>query len=372
MKITTIDNHVFNVPFNVVFRHASAARASTQNIIVSVTSDCGKTGYGEGCPREYVTGETVESAFTFVDTHNASIVKTVTSVESLREWIDDNTEAIDDNPSAFCALELALLDLLGKVEGKSIEQILSLPPLSGIIHYTAIIGDSPLPVFTWQLFRYLRESFSDFKIKLSGNLKRDQWKIRLLNFLGKRKLHIRFDANNLWNDVEECAAYLRQLSSHAYAIEEPLKADQLDEFQQISTLCKLPIILDESFLRIEQLNNLAPSGSWIINLRISKMGGLIRSQKIAAKAEALGIGLIIGAQVGETSILTRAALSVANSNRSNLIASEGAFGTILLKEDLTIPSISFGKAGALDIAQIMNTKEKGLGLKIKPSSLTPT
>lgn len=77
------------------------------------------------------------------------------------------------------------------------------------------------------------------------------------------------------------------------------------------------------------------------------MGGLLRSLSIARKAKTLGIPIIIGAQVGETSILSRSALTIANSYRDILIAQEGAFGTNLLEYDITDQSLMFGKKGIL-------------------------
>ena len=60
MRIQRLEVSSFPVPFRAVFRHASASRAQAENLIVAAYSDCGKVGYGEGCPRRYVTGETVE------------------------------------------------------------------------------------------------------------------------------------------------------------------------------------------------------------------------------------------------------------------------------------------------------------------------
>ena len=81
------------------------------------------------------------------------------------------------------------------------------------------------------------------------------------------------------------------------------------------------------------------------------------------------IGIIVGAQVGETSILTRAALTVMNANRANLVAAEGAFGTHLLQRDLTSPSLMFGKGGTLDADQVADSNGPGLGLQIHEQDL---
>ena len=54
------------LPFRFSFGHALAARRSSTNVYVRLTLDDGTVGYGEGVPREYVTGETVDGA---VDAH---------------------------------------------------------------------------------------------------------------------------------------------------------------------------------------------------------------------------------------------------------------------------------------------------------------
>ena len=54
------------------------------------------------------------------------------------------------------------------------------------------------------------------------------------------------------------------------------------------------------------------------------------------------------AEVGETSILTRAALTVVNANKGNLISQEGAYGTHLLSYDLVGPPIKFGPGGVIE------------------------
>jgi L-alanine-DL-glutamate epimerase-like enolase superfamily enzyme len=133
----------------------------------------------------------------------------------------------------------------------------------------------------------------------------------------------------------------------------------------LSKTLKTPIILDESFLCIEHFQHIEDDPEyWIINLRISKMGGILRSLAIIDKAKELKIPIVVGAQVGETSILTRAALAVANNCREILLAQEGAFGTHLLKYDITDEPISFGEKGKI-IAPFRSESKGGFGLNIE-------
>ena len=361
MRIERLDVFSFPVPFKAVFRHASASRSRAENLIVSARS-AGVTGYGEGCPRDYVTGETVEDGAEFIRRHAQGIADEVTDNASLRAWADAHRSEIDEHPAAFCAIELAVLDLLGRTEGAPVEDIVGVPRLDGGFTYSAVLGDSPYLVYRLQLFRYRRKGFTDFKVKVSGDLGRDQRKLRAL---GKR-LRVRLDANNLWDDADECIAHLNALGGGVFAVEEPLTAGDLAGFERVSEECGVRIILDESLLRASQLDDLSDPERWIVNVRVSKMGGIGRSLEVVERAVRLGMGVVVGAQVGETSILTRAGLTVMQAARPVLAASEGAFGTHLLREDLTGESLMFGDGGVLTIR---NPDAPGLGLAVREEML---
>ena len=76
MRIQRIEVFSFPVPFRVVFRHASASRARAENLIVAAHADTGEVGYGEGCPREYVTGETAAGGAAFIRRHADEVAGT--------------------------------------------------------------------------------------------------------------------------------------------------------------------------------------------------------------------------------------------------------------------------------------------------------
>ena len=369
MRIQWLEVSSFPVPFRAVFRHASASRAQAENLIVAACSDSGNVGYGEGCPRQYVTGETVDGGAAFIREHAHSIIENVTDVESLRAWIDAHREAIDRNPAAFCAIEISMLDLMGRTAAVSVEELLGMPRLTGRFPYSAVLGDSPYLVYWWQLRRYWKRGFRDFKVKVSDDLERDRRKLRLFGSRKDPQLRVRLDANNLWASADECIRHVSSLPQKVYAIEEPLREGDLAGFQRVGKECGARIILDESLLRAEQLDTLQDPERWIANLRVSKMGGIIRSLAVAQRAATLGLGVIVGAQVGETSILTRAGLTVMHAARSNLVASEGAFGTHLLHHDLTSESLMFGYGGVLAVEQAGVGGRPGLGLDVRAEQL---
>ena len=369
MSIERLDVYRFPVPFRVVFRHASASRAEAANIIVAARGPDGVTGYGEGCPRDYVTGETVASAAAFIHKHKAAIVREVGDVDELRAWTDAHREEIDANPAAFCAVEIALLDLMGKLEACPIEDLLGVSRLAGAFRYSAVLGDAKLPAYERQAEQYRQMGFRDFKVKVSGDVDRDRRKLAALTRTGDKTLRVRLDANNLWHDAAAVSSYLKGLQADVFAIEEPLQAGDYEGCARIAAESSVKIILDESLTRIEQLRGIDDPTRWIVNLRVSKMGGVSRSLALASHAAERGIGLVVGAQVGETSILTRAALTVMNQYRSAIVAAEGAFGTLLLERDLTEPCLMFSRGGKLTVERERNLQGPGLGLTIRSDLL---
>jgi L-Ala-D/L-Glu epimerase / N-acetyl-D-glutamate racemase len=352
------------IPFTMAFRHASAERAETSSVLVEARSADGRVGYGEACPRPYVTGESLESARAFFDRHEAGLRADVAKLDALRSWVGVHAGEIDANPAAWCALELAVLDLFGKQRGETLEGLLSVAPLAGPFRYSAVLGDAGSRRFGLIAGQYKRQGFTDFKVKLSGDLERDRAKMMVVRE-GGATLRVRVDANNLWESAGEATAFLRALDTPLFAVEEPIPPNQYDELAHISDALGCKMVLDESFLRLPQLDALRSSPPrWLLNVRVSKMGGLLRSLEVVEAAAAAGIGVVVGAQVGETSVLTRASLTIAQAAGPALVAQEGAFGTLLLERDLCDPPLMFGRGGVLDVARYPFLREPGIGFNL--------
>jgi hypothetical protein len=93
------------------------------------------------------------------------------------------------------------------------------------------------------------------------------------------------------------------------------------------------------------------------------MGGILRSLEFLRRARGQGLRVIVGAHVGETSLLTRAALPVASAAGEALVAQEGAFGTHLLTRDVVEPSLMFGAGGVLDVGALGAGPGWGLAIR---------
>ena len=70
---------------------------------------------------------------------------------------------IDRDPAAWCAVELAYLDLFAREQGESVEQTLSLPAISGVFRYTTVVGDSDEDTFDHVVGRYREMGFRQYR-----------------------------------------------------------------------------------------------------------------------------------------------------------------------------------------------------------------
>jgi L-alanine-DL-glutamate epimerase-like enolase superfamily enzyme/pimeloyl-ACP methyl ester carboxylesterase len=359
------------VKFKTTIRHAAATRNEGESVWVKATRN-GTVGYGEGCPRDYSAGDDLGSSVEWVRENFSTGKISFETPDDLKQWVENNHTVIDRYPSAWCAVEMALLDLFSREQGCSVERLLGLDDslLSG--RYTAVLGDDKKWTYTTLVDQYLIRGFSDFKIKLNGNIDRDREKLAILEDLSiqhnTKDIRIRLDANNLWKDkCDEAIAYMAALGGRIFALEEPVGSRNVGDIIKVADATGLPIILDESLCTLEDLSlykNI--SGKYIANIKISKVGGLFRALRLIQELKKVGRPIIIGCHVGETSLLTRAAFIASSAARESLVAQEGAFGDYLVEREPVEPMLKFGRNGLLNLSLPYYYKTVQ-GLKVVPA-----
>jgi L-alanine-DL-glutamate epimerase-like enolase superfamily enzyme/pimeloyl-ACP methyl ester carboxylesterase len=345
---------VLRVPFKSTVRHAAATRNAGESLWVQARR--GRlSGFGEGCPRGYVTGETLDSSYQWLEQHVPEIQSSCQSLDQLLVWQSEHEELIDAAPSSWCAVECALLDLFARENACSVETLLGQKGPEGRYEYTAVLGDSEEWRFTFAADHYLTRGFTNYKVKLSGELQKDRYRLKRLAELcqehGVSNTWVRLDANNLWAGHPEVAIeHLSNLDMPFFAIEEPMGPREVESLSQVSLALNCSIILDESLCKLRDLDRFdgAP-GQFIANLKVSKVGGICRGLKLVEAVRGHEWPIIIGAHVGETSLLTRAGLLLAQAAGDSLLAQEGAFGSYLLEWDPAEPNLKFARGGILDL-----------------------
>ena len=73
MQVAELTALHVHIPLKKPIKHASHTRTSTENLVVRCVLADGTEGYGEGVPREYVTGETIDSAIALLKSSDLQV-----------------------------------------------------------------------------------------------------------------------------------------------------------------------------------------------------------------------------------------------------------------------------------------------------------
>jgi L-alanine-DL-glutamate epimerase-like enolase superfamily enzyme len=128
------------------------------------------------------------------------------------------------------------------------------------------------------------------------------------------------------------------------AVEQPVAAEDITGLQRLTAACPEAIIVDESLRTVAEATTLIEAKACdAFNIRVSKCGGLLNSRRIAEVAGGAGLPVLVGAQVGESGILSAAGRPLAACVAPRYL--EGSAGRLLLREDITAERVLPGRAG---------------------------
>ncbi len=346
-------------------RHASHFRHSNDTIILRCVMNDGSIGWGEGLPRTYVTGESIESVWRHLSETNFCSLREQEFSGALEAAIAvDQFNLADVTPDAGvvvrecfgnvvrCAVELAVIDAACRTEGTSVgDLILRLPDAVSwatqrdeVRYSGAVTSMSPssqwLSALKMRLF-----GFRQVKVKVGTEGLSDAACLRRIRMVIGKSVDLRLDANEAWrcDKVADKMAPLRKF--RPTSLEQPVPHAEIDGLKQVRSEIAVPIMLDESLCCTEDAER-AIAGGWcdLFNLRLSKCGGLVRSVRLAALARQHGLGYQLGCQIGETGILSAAGRHFA-CNIPDIRYLEGSFDRFLVRDPLTEQDLTFGYGG---------------------------
>jgi len=360
-----------SIPFRSPFRHSTAQRTVSENLIVIAELSDGSVGFGEAVAREYVSGETIATAATSIKTILAPFL-----ADFAPSSFADLLNQLDELPlvgrrgkpivAARCAVELALLDAFGRhlheivgwlgVSDFRLDGSLNSVRFSGVLS-----ADDPRRItrkLRWMRLFGLR----DFKIKLGTDHDEDILQAvhrQLARGLRSRRYTLRADVNGVWDLDKALDTFPMLAGFDVCCVEQPLSPQDHSVYSLLRTKVSVPIMVDESLVLPSQAQAFVDEHSVdYFNIRIAKNGGLIPSLRLAHVARKADISYQLGCMVGETAILSAAGrwfLSMVPQVRF----AEGSYGTFLLSDDISVRSSRFGYGG-----RIARPTGPGLGVDI--------
>jgi L-Ala-D/L-Glu epimerase / N-acetyl-D-glutamate racemase len=369
LRVERMAAHLVELPFRFSFGHALASRSSSLNLIVTVQLTDGSIGYGEGVPREYVTGETPASALdrvaqeygpTLFD-RDLPIRDVASSLRALRDAIHA------DRPvpaAAWCAVESALLDAIGHATGQPAANLLG-GAVRRSVRYGGVAPFASGPALAGMLLFFRLYGFQDVKLKLGRGAAQDVATTRLARHLLGPDVELRADANCAWSADMALAMAERLRPFGVESYEQPVGADDLAGLARLSAALPEDVVVDESLCSLADARELVKAHACtVLNIRVSKCGGPLAALELVELARRAGLVCQLGAQVGESGILTAAGRLVAALAEPGFRHHEGADNLFLLRRDLTVENLTVRPGGRGDVLT-----GPGLGVRVRTDVL---
>jgi len=387
MRISNIEVMVVNLPFRVTFGHNLASRKSSSNILVKTTLETNDNrvfqGYGESIPRDYVTGETVQSAYKAIETDFIPQLRQF-QFETPLQALAHLESFSGENNAAWCAVEISILDALAKASNMQLAYLLSLydsskmakaiskdskspiktTTIQSVVDYGGVVPFGPTPAIAALIMCYRAYGFKTVKLKMGRDFERGMFTLQMARKIMGSEATIRTDANCGWT-VEETLFFSEKMRKYKVSsIEQPIDAENIAGLQRLTAEVPETIVADESLCTIDQAKLLISTRACdAFNIRLSKVGGVLASMQMADMAREAGLGCLMGAQVGESAILSAAARAFA-AVKGPFDNCEGSFNKLLLNEDLSNTNFGIAPGG---IGQLPTTP--GIGVDVDERKL---
>jgi len=355
-----VKTEILDLPIRRPHRFAFQTMNHQSHVLVRIRTEEGLEGIGEGVTAggPWWGGESVETIKVVIDTYLAPLLigEDATRSEYLLQKMD---RVAAGNQFAKAAIEMACYDLLGKSLGVPLYDL-----LGGLY-------SGSLPV-AWALGAggETKANIAEAQEKLDANLhSRFKVKVRaveadadvervaqLSKALGEEARLI-IDPNQSWDGVTAMRLLPRLAQAGVSLLEQPLPRWDLDGMARLVEMELVPIMADEGMYSVQDALAFAKRrAAHVFSLKTHKSGGLTRTNKTAAVAEAAGIRCYGGTTL-ETSVGTAASLHL-YCTMPNLTEGCELFGPLLLADDIVEEPVEYRDF------QVWVPRGPGLGVRL--------
>jgi L-alanine-DL-glutamate epimerase-like enolase superfamily enzyme len=324
MKITRIKAYRVELPLHEGSYKWSGGNFVTvfDSTVVSVETDSGITGYGEVCPLgpAYLPAYAAGARTGIAELAPSLIGLDPTELGVINRRMD---HAMRGHPYVKSALDMACWDILGKASGQSAVTLLGGRFAEDFALYRAISQESP-DTMAAMVERYRAEGYTKFQLKVGGDPDVDIARIHAVSARLRPGDVLIADANTGWTQHQaiRVAQAVRNLDVY---FEQP--CSRYEECLAVRRHTDRPFILDEVIDDVSMvLRGAADHAMDVINLKISKVGGLTKARQIRDLCVSLGIAMTIEDTWGGD-IITAAIAHLAHSTPTELMFSSTDFNS---------------------------------------------
>ncbi len=291
MRITRIFAHRVELPLHEGSYKWSGGKSVTvfDSTIVAVETDAGIVGYGEVCPLgpfylpAYAEG--VRAGLRELAPHLLGLDPL--ELAMLNHRMD---AALKGHPYVKSGIDMACWDVLGQATGLPVCVLMGGKFGQSVKLYRAISQESP-DAMAAKVAGYRAEGYTRFQLKVGGDADTDIQRIRAVRAMLQPDDRLVADANTGWA-LHDAMRVVRAVRDVDVYIEQPCLG--YDQCLSIRRHTDHPFVLDENIDGLDMLLRAkADLAMDVVNLKISKLGGLTKTRQARDLCVSMGIAMTL-------------------------------------------------------------------------------
>lgn len=307
LTIRRIDAVPVAVPLKAPMKMAGITITKAENLLVRVEAASGEVGWGEAPSAPTMTGDTLGGLVAAVRDHLAPLL---TGKDARSDHRAALQRGLVGNGGAHSAVEMALLDLVGRAESKRLIDLVA-RPLRTRVAPMWLLGNATPEQDIAEAKEKQSQGFDFFKLKIG--VKPIAAEIAAAHAIRGALPDATLCADaNCGLTLAAARRYAeRTRDADLMFIEQPLPADDLVGLKALARATKTPIGMDESIQSLADIEAVKRAGAKGVSLKLIKLGGLRDAIAAGKLCRKLGLKINVAAKIAETSIGTATAVHLA-------------------------------------------------------------
>ena len=315
--------------------------------VVRIETDTGLAGHGEVCPLgpaylpSYAAG--VRTGLAELAPH--LLGHDPRQIGPLNRLMEARLKG---HPYVKSAVDMALWDLLGQATGQPVAELLGGRHGDAVELYRAISQDSPEKMAE-SVAGHRRDGYRRFQLKVGGDPDADIARIRTVAAVLKTGDVLVADANTGWL-AHQALRVVRAVEDIDVYVEQPCLG--YEECLSVRRRTRHPFVLDESIDGVPALLRAIGDGAMdVVNLKISKLGGLTPARLARDLCVAAGIAMtiedswggdIVTAAIAHLALSTPAEFRFSSTDFNSYVGVDIADGAPRRQQGRMVPSTAPG------------------------------
>jgi muconate cycloisomerase len=309
LVIRRVDAIAVALPLKAPMKMAAETVTAAQNLIVRIEAADGTVGWGEAASAPTMTGDTQGGLVAAVRDHIAPLL----AGKDARDWpalCKAAHRALAGNGGAHSAVEMALLDLIGRSTGTRLIDLVARPRRTAVKPMW-LLGNPTVEADVAEAELRQKEGFSLLKLKIGVKPLAKEIAIAHAVREALPKMPLCADAN-CGLTLAAAKEYIdKTRKARLSFVEQPLPADDIEGLKKLAKASKVPIGIDEGIHSISDIETSARAGAGGVSLKLIKLGGVSAAVEAGKLCQRLGLSVNIAVKIAESSIGSAAALHLA-------------------------------------------------------------